>query len=217
MTTRERATDRGRRRGERILEDLARELRDARGARNLSQAAVGRAVGLSASRVSLIERGMHREVPLIVLAQLLEVVGRELSARAHPGGSPLRDAGQLRLLARFRERLSPSFNCRTEVPIPGDGDLRAWDLMLENGPLAIGVDAETRLRDVQAVDRRVMLKLRDSRMSRAIILVAATHGNRLALRASGAALAANYPVSSGAALRALANGRDPGGSSIIIL
>ena len=101
--------------------------------------------------------------------------------------------------------------------MPGEGDLRAWDLTLELGTLAIGIDAETRLRDVQAVDRRVMLKLRDSRVSRAIILVGATHGNRVALRGHGAALAANYPVSSGAALRALVAGRDPGGNSVIVL
>jgi len=30
------------------------------------------------------------------------------------------------------------------------------------GPVSIGIDAETRLRDFQAVDRRLMLKARDS-------------------------------------------------------
>jgi transcriptional regulator with XRE-family HTH domain len=217
MTTRERKADRGRRRGDGILAELVREFRSARVNRNLSQRAVGHAIGLSASRVSLIERGLHGEVPLVVVAQLLEVVGLELSARAYPGGSPVRDAGQLRLLARLRDRVSPSFTWRSEVPIPGEGDLRAWDVTLERGPLAIGIDAETRLRDIQAVDRRVMRKLRDSRLSRAILVVGATRTNREVLRAHGAALAANYPVASGAALRALAAGRDPGGNSVIVL
>ena len=66
------------------------------------------------------------------------------------------------LLDRFRGRISPVFTWRTEMPIPIEGDLRAWDVALTAGRLSIGVDAETRLRDVQAVDRRIMLKLRDS-------------------------------------------------------
>ena len=70
---------------------------------------------------------------------------------------------------------------------------------------------------IREVDRRVMLKLRDSGFARAVLLVAATRANRLTLRAVGAGLAANYPVPSAVALRALAMGRDPGGNSIILL
>ena len=217
MTTRERPGDRGRRRGERLLADLLREVREARVARNLSQASVGRAIGLSASQISLIERGRHRDVPFVVVAQLLDVLGLELSARAYPGGPGIRDAGQLRLVDRFRGRISPVFTWRTEMPIPIEGDLRAWDVALTAGRLSIGVDAETRLRDVQAVDRRIMLKLRDSGFARAVLLVAATRANRLTLRAVGGSLMANYPVPSAVALRSLATGRDPGGNSIILL
>ena len=152
-----------------------------------------------------------------MVAQLLDVLGLELSARAYPGGPGIRDAGQLRLVDRFRGRISPVFTWRTEMPIPIEGDLRAWDVALTAGRLSIGVDAETRLRDVQAVDRRIMLKLRDLGFARAVLLVAATRANRLTLRAVGASLMANYPVPSAVALRSLATGRDPGGNSIILL
>lgn len=217
MTTRERPGDRGRRHGEQLLDVLLRDLRDARLAQNLSQDAVGRSVGLSASRISLIERGRYQEVSFVVLAQLFDVVGLRLSARAYPSGGGMRDAGQLRLLDRLRSRASTRFRWRTEVPMPIPGDLRAWDAALIEEGLDIGIDAETRLRDIQAVDRRVMLKLRDSGFDRAIILVAATRTNRLVLRDAGPGLSANYPVPSATAIRALAAGRDPGGNAIVVL
>jgi transcriptional regulator with XRE-family HTH domain len=217
VTTRERASDRGRRRGERLLEGLLREARDARVARNLSQRAVGNALGLSNSRISIIESGGYSDIPFVVLSQLLAVVGLDLSARAYPAGGGIRDAGQLKLLERLRVRVANSFTWRTEVAMPIPGDLRAWDAALMGRALRIGVDAETRLRDIQAVDRRVMLKLRDSAFDRAILLVAATRNNRLAMREAGASLRENYPVPARIALKALSAGHDPGGNSLIML
>ena len=101
--------------------------------------------------------------------------------------------------------------------MPIHGDLRAWDAALVAPTFTIGVDAETRLRDIQAVDRRVALKLRDSGFDRAIILVAATRSNRQVLREFGSSLEADYPITSAAALLALATGDDPGGNSLIVL
>ena len=199
------------------MRDLLREARDARVARNLSQRAVGQAVGLSHSRISIIERGGFAELPFVTVAQLLAAVGLELSARAYPGGCVIRDAAQLKLLGRFRPRVSGEFTWQTEVGMPIQGDLRAWDVALSRGSIRIGIDAETRLRDIQAVDRRVMLKLRDSGFDRAIVLVAATRANRLALREVGSNLHGNYPVSARAALLALSAGVDPGGKSLIML
>lgn len=217
MTTRERASHRGRRRGLRLVDVLGREIRDARFARNLSQQSLGAAVGLSDSRVSLIERGLYADVPLVIVAELLAAVGLDLSARAYPAGGGLRDAGQIALLERFRTRVSGTFRWRTEVPMPIEGDLRAWDAALLQPGVRIGVDAETRLRDVQAVDRRIMLKLRDSGFDRAILLVAATRSNRLAVSDAAPIVLPNYPVPARSALRALAAGEDPGGNCLIML
>lgn len=217
MSTKERSGDRGQRRGDRLLDELLREIRDARIGRNLSQAAVGRAIGLSDSQVSLIERGGHRDVPFVLVSRLLAVVGLELSARAYPAGGGLRDAGQLALLDRLRTRVSGSLSWRSEVPIPIEGDLRAWDAALVGPRLTIGIDAETRVRDLQAVDRRVMLKLRDSGFDRAVLLVASTRSNRAALHQAGLSLQANYPIGTRAAVIALAAGQDPGGNCLIVL
>ena len=148
---------------------------------------------------------------------MLACVGLDLAVRGYPAGRGVRDDAQLALIERIRLVVASSWVWRTEVPIPIAGDPRAWDVVLRGPGGAIGVEAETRLRDIQAVDRRVMLKLRDSGLDRAIILVAGTRTNRSTLRAVGSGLLANYPVSSRQALDALATGRDPGGNAIVVL
>jgi transcriptional regulator with XRE-family HTH domain len=217
VTTKQRPGDRGRQRGRTLLNELLVECRRARIAANLSQADVGRAIGLSDSAISRIERDQVPNVAFIVVAQLLAVVGLELSARAFPVGGGVRDRGQLRLLARFRDRIGEALAWRTEVPLAIPGDLRAWDAGLFGPGLRIGVDAEARLRDVQAVDRTVMLKLRDSGWDRAILLLSDTRSNRLLLGELGSSLRANYPVPQLTALRALRTSKDPGGNCLIVL
>jgi len=217
MGARNSASERGRRRGVRLLDELMGDGREARVGANLTQQQVGDVIGLSDSRVSLMQRGEFGRVPFVVLAQYLSVVGLELSARAYPVGGGPRDAAQLGLLSRFKVMPSAQFRWLTEVPLPIRGDLRAWDAGLVRGELRIGIDAETRIRDVQALDRRVMLKLRDSGWDRAILLVARTRTNRRVVREFADALRSNVPVPQTDALKALVAGDDPGGNCLIVL
>jgi len=85
------------------------------------------------------------------------------------------------------------------------------------GLVSIGIDAETRLRDFQAVDRRLMLKARDSGIACVILLVSATRTNRAILREAGGLARINYPISSSDTMASLASGRDPGGNAIVLL
>lgn len=81
----------------------------------------------------------------------------------------------------------------------------------------IGVEAETRLRDIQALDRRLALKERDGGMDRLILLVMASRSNREAIRSHGDILAARFPVPGARALEFLGAGVDPGGNALILL
>ena len=145
------------------------------------------------------------------------MVGLDLNVRFYPGGSPLRDAAHIALLERFRLQLSPELTFRTEVPLPGPGDQRAWDGMVFGSGDPVGVEAETRLSDVQALERRIALKVRDGGVSRVILVVAATRGNRRALREAASSLEIAFPVPGRVAIQALAVRRDPGGSAIVLL
>jgi hypothetical protein len=125
-------------------------------------------------------------VALRRLAVVASVVGLRLSVRAYPSGLAIRDAGQVALLGRLRKLLHPSLSWRAEVPLPLEGDLRAWDAAIGAASWTVYVDAETRILDAQALERRLAVKQRDTGTDRVILLLADTRTNRLILRSLGA-------------------------------
>jgi transcriptional regulator with XRE-family HTH domain len=183
----------------------------------LSQAFVAHASGLSQSQVSRIERGVLATLSIEQLCRIASVIGLDLSVKLYPGGAPLRDQGQTNLIDRFRPHVGPPLGLRAEVPVPIDGDRRAWDLQIVGAPKLIGLEAETRIVDCQALQRRIALKARDSNIERVILLVSDTRANRAAIRAAEASFREMFPVPARDALRALREGRDPGGWAIIML
>ena len=154
------------------------------------------------------------------LREVGAVVGLDVRLRTYRGSVPLRDAGQIALLDRLRKRLAPALTLRTEVPLPIDGDLRAWDAVIGAfEPVAdpLHVEAETRLYDVQAQLRRIALKARDAGVDVVLLVLADTPRNRAAVDAAGAAVVDTYRVPARDALRALRTGRHPGGSALIFV
>src|SRR5207253_11174737 len=132
-------------------------------------------------------------------AQLFALVGLDLSARGFPSGQPLRDAGHVALLGRLQARLAPGLRWRTEVPIvpasvEGARDFRAWDAVVSGVGWAIGVEAETHVRDVQALQRRLALKQRDGAMEVVILVLADTRHHRELMSAGGSALRSAFPT-----------------------
>jgi transcriptional regulator with XRE-family HTH domain len=216
MSNLDRPRDRGLRIARRILSDLGSELRAARIGAGLSQREVARAAGLNQSRVSRTERDRRLAARVDELAVHCAVLGLRLSVKAYPEGSPVRDAGQLRLEERLRVRVHAAFRWRTEVLIGGMGDLRAWDVRLD-GPGSIGIDAETRLHDIQAVQRRVEAKWRDSAVDRVVLLVTASRHNRRVITEHREALLSTFPADTPEILAALRRGRMPGSNGIVLL
>ena len=203
----------------RIAEDDRRVRADIVAARRnagLSQDAVGAACGISGSAEGRIESGLTRTVDVRTLAAMAAAVGFDLRLRAYPAGDAIRDAGQVRLLERLRRRVHPSLRWATEVPLPIDGDLRAWDAAIRGPGWLIGVEAETVVDDIQALERRLALKRRDGEVDQVILLIADTVRNRRALASAPAAFA-DLPMRTRELLAALRVARDPGGSRIVIL
>lgn len=176
---------------------------------------------MSYSQVGRIERAVHANVSTTQLAKIGAVVGLDVRVRAFPGPAPLRDAAQLALVDRLRQRLNPILTLRTEVPLPLEGDQRAWDAIISgfvtlHAP-PLPAEAETRIHDFQAQTRRILLKARDGGFDHILIVVAATRNNRLAVRAAGSAVGELFPVPAREALAALAAGEHPGGSALLFL
>jgi transcriptional regulator with XRE-family HTH domain len=217
MGTRERPQERAQRRTTDQLGSAGRDVRLARIGAGLSLREVGSAAGVSRTKVWRLERGMSGEMTLSSISRVAAAVGLDASLRLFPAGDPIRDAAHVVLLGRLRARIHSDLRWKTEVPLPIPGDLRAWDATIAGLGFVIGVEAETRIRDMQAVTRRTNLKQKDGELDHVILLVADTRANRLAIRLAWDVLRESFPVSQRDCLRALRDGRDPGGSSIIVL
>jgi transcriptional regulator with XRE-family HTH domain len=196
---------------------VLRELRDGRHDRGLGGSDIAREVGISPAQYSRIERDLTDSLSIERASILLAAVGLELSVRVYPAGEPLRDAAHVALLDRFRAGLHPSLRFRTEVPFPGPGDRRAWDGLILGPDWRHGVEAETRPRDRQALERRLALKLRDGDVSSMSLLLLDSRYNRDFLRANRDVLVERFPIPGRRVLELLHAGIDPGGSSIILL
>ena len=217
MVTRERRLDRGTRLARRALAATGEELREARLRAGLAQQTVAAAVGISHAEVSRIEHGLARWVPYETLAVIAAVLGLDLPLRTHPSGEPIRDVAQLVLLGKLRSLLPIVLRWLTEVPLRVPRDRRAWDAVIEGRGWRVPVEAESHLRDVQALSRRIALKQRDDESEVVILLVADTRHNRHVLRLAALDLVAAFPTPGRLALAALSNGERTPGSAIVLL
>jgi transcriptional regulator with XRE-family HTH domain len=206
----------GLRQADDVTRRLGREARELRLRAGLSQAQLSRVAGVSRHWIYLFEHGRLRTVDIRRATLVMAHLGHKLVVSTYPTGEPLRDEGQARLLERFNVRLSPTWRRFLEAPMPREGDLRAWDELLR-GAVSIGVEAETRPNDLQALERAMNAKQRDSGADRMILLVAATGRNRAMVRAHVALLRQTFPLDTRATLAALADGRDPGANGLMVL
>jgi transcriptional regulator with XRE-family HTH domain len=214
---RERRTSRGRRLASRSLVAIGEELREARFQAGLTQRQASDLAAISPAEVSRIERGQAPWVPYRTLVLIGAVLGLDLSLRAFPNGDRVRDAGQLALMSRIRSELPATIRLRPEVPLGIPGGRRAWDGMLIAAGWTLPVEAETRLRDVQMLLRRLSLKSRDAGAGRLLLVVADTRHNRHVLRIAADEFAETFPVPGRRALAAIKRGQQPEGSSLLLL
>lgn len=217
MATRSSAIDLAAEDARQIRQGIAADIRTGRRNAGLSQRVAGAAAGMSHAQFGRIERGEIRALSIVQASRAARAVGLRLAARLYPAGDAVRDAGQLALVQRFRAVLPASVLLRTEVPLPIAGDPRAWDGLGTFPDGLLGVEAESRLGDVQALDRRIGLKQRDGGVERVVLLVADTKANRQALAAHREALRSRFPLDGRAVMRSLRAGRRPDASGILVL
>jgi transcriptional regulator with XRE-family HTH domain len=206
----------GLQRADTVVRRLGREARELRLRAGLSQAVLARALACSRQWIGDFELGRLRVVDLRRATRLFTFLGHKVAVTTYPTGEPLRDAGQLRLLARLNARLAPDWRRFTEAVMPAAGDLRAWDELLR-GPVTIGVEAETRPGDLQATLRSIAGKRRDSGVDRVVLLVADTPANRRLVQRHIGMLRQTFPLDTRSCLAALGAGRDPGTDALFIL
>jgi len=201
----------------RIRLEIGTQIHDARLSAGVGQETAGRAVDMSHSEFGRIERAALPNVTVDQLSRACAAVGLKLVVSAYPDGDPVRDRAQLALIGRLEPRVAAPLEIHTEVVLPIAGDRRAWDAVIAGPDGSIAVEAETRLRDVQALERRIGLKLRDSGLERVILLVNATAANRRVLALHGDDLRRSFPLSGREIIKALAAGVIPPASGLLML
>jgi hypothetical protein len=132
-----------------------------------------------------LEANQVEAVTVVRLAEMASILGLELSIGLHPIGDPIRDKGQQALANRFDSLLSPRWAVTNETLLPLPGDLRSWNKLLRlagtsdrSGAYLVGVDLETRIRDVQALVRRTHLRERDGGLNAILIVLSDSATNR---------------------------------------
>jgi hypothetical protein len=147
---------------------------------------------------------------------LADAVGLSVLMRTVPEGDAIRDAGSVRVLERMHARIASNLRWLTEVPLPDPGDRRAWDAMVVADTWRLPIEAETVVDDIQALHRRLTLKMRDGRESQLILVIADTARNRAAIEA-GRAMLPEFTLDTRQVLAALSRGERPGGSGIVFI
>jgi transcriptional regulator with XRE-family HTH domain len=197
--------------------EVGAAIRNARLAAGLPLREVSRAIGRSVSWLSRVERGLVAGVTMDELIVASAAVGLKLWVTTFAAERAIRDAPQLALLRRLRERIGDGWQWSYEVVVPVPRDQRAADAVIRRGSTIVMIEAFTRLADGQGQLRAVILKARDMGIERVIIVMADSRANRQALEAAADVLASDFPLRTRAVLRALADGRDPGANGVVVL
>ncbi len=218
MGARDTSSDRARIRADAVVVRFASELREARLNLGISQAEAAGRVGLDRAEWSRIERRERRSVPLDMAVRLAAAVNLDLSVKLYPSDHEMRDAGHVRLLQDLRELLGSDWVWRYEVRVGPSPDRRSWDAVARHRVtgMVIRVEAETRLRDVQATLRKVEGK-RAADPGRVVLAVRDSRDNRVTVRAAMAILRAQFPADPRPALALLRAGKDPGGDLLVVV
>lgn len=218
MATRRDPIGEAARRAQHQLREALSDGRDARVAHGLPQAAVAGAMRCSRQAIGALERGRLDDVGVIQLARYCAAVGLDLSLRTFANGSPLRDAGQLRLIERLRRTVGDAWTWRTEVPVTADPrDLRAIDALLANGPRRVGVEAVSRLTDTQGQVRPIVLKQEAAGLACMVLVLADTRTHRRAVEVGAPTLQPAFPMDPRGLLAELRAGRQPPANGLILI
>jgi hypothetical protein len=107
---------------------------------------------------------------------------------------------------------------RREVPLPVAGDLRAWDGMVHGDGAPFVVEGEAHAGDVQALERRLRLKLRDDPRAGVLVLALTRSSHHRALLAAHREVLRDLlPLDNAAVLPLLRAGRRPPAGGIVLV
>ena len=118
--------------------------------------------GMSHAEVSRIERGAAPWLSIVEASELVRGRRPRSLAPRLCGRRPARMRATSRCSGASSRASGPAFAFERRSRCPRVGDQRAWDATISDRSEAVGVEAETRLRDAQAFERRVASEATDA-------------------------------------------------------
>jgi transcriptional regulator with XRE-family HTH domain len=216
MSTTQTRLQRGRRRGTQVAQRALSELRVARRTVGVSQRSLAAQLGVTQAVVWRLEREGASDVSVVRLSEMASLLGLEVAVTLHPIGDPIRDRGQQALIGRFRALLSSGWQVTAEAPFPALGDARAWDLLVRLPTQRVGVEAETRIRDVQALVRRLRGRESHGGADHVLLVLSDSAVNRRLVGELREALGKEYAATPRVLLGALRRGEPLAGSGVLL-
>jgi hypothetical protein len=192
-------------------------LREARITSGVSQSELAHEGGWSQSFLSLLESHDLPNIAFIDLCTVASLLGLEPALSFHRVGPALRDKGHEALIGRLLRLLAPAWLVAREVPFPNPGDPRWWDLLLRLPDFRLGIEAETRIRDMQALVRRMRERARDGGADYLLLVLSDSAHNRELVGELRRALGDEFRWHPRDLLRALREGRQLPGSGLVLL
>jgi transcriptional regulator with XRE-family HTH domain len=195
---------------------LVTELRSERQVANVSQRTVARELDWQQSELNRLERFGFPNVSLVRLAEIAAVLGLRLTARLDRVGDPIRDGASQALIGRFTSLVGSAYRITREALLPNGGQ-RSWDVLLRLGSHLVGVEAVTRIRDVQALVRHTRLREREGGVEHILLVLSNSSHNRTLVGQLLEALGPRFATSPADIIRALKAGKPVPGSGVILL
>lgn len=199
------------------LEALAQgeALREQRLRLQIAQADVARAIGVSRSVISALERG-DTGVSLEIRFRAAEVLGLRLRLPAYLDGTPrLYDRNHSLIIEHLLAIRHPRWRVELEAPVPGPGR-RSTDVRLECGHDIVLTEVESMLRRWEQEAREIHDKARavaeavgPERRVHSLLVLPPTRHNRELIASLSGSVAAVFPADEGAIRRALTGSSEP--------
>lgn len=154
-----------RRRRDRLLDAVGRQVRELRLEGGVSQRALAASAGIDPAHLSRIERGLV-VASLDVLTAVSASLGADLSLRLFPTAAPrLRDHLQAAMVEAIVRQLGPRWVATPELPVPIARGVIDLALRPRNGGIGVACEVQSQLRSLDLIQRRLAEKALRSRIS----------------------------------------------------
>ncbi len=217
VATREAPGQRGRRRGLELQAKLLSELRQARITADISQREMAARLGWSQAEYWRFENNRVANLAMPDIGAAAALLGFDLSSALHPAGDAIADRGQQSAIARLRGMIGTQWKVFAEALLPGPGDKRSWDLLLRLGNQIVGIEVETKVRDIQALVRKIRARQRDGGTDEIVLVLADTRTNRRLVTQLREALGPQFATPPSGIRAALQAGRPVPGSGVLLI